>query len=64
MSGRDERLQTWKPVLKKLIGRPNRRWDQNIKMDHKKSGRRLDSSGLGQSLAVGSCENFIMLRVP
>jgi len=30
--GGDERVLVWKPVGKRPLGRPRRRWDDNIKM--------------------------------
>jgi hypothetical protein len=47
-----------KPEGRKPLERPRRRWQDNIKMDHRKVGwgNRLDQSGSGYRQVVGSCE--------
>jgi hypothetical protein len=46
-----------KPEGRRPLGRPRRRWEDNIKMDLREvgCGRRLDRSGSGQGQVVGSC---------
>jgi hypothetical protein len=36
-----------KPEGNKLLGRPRRRWEDNIRMDLREIGRDVDSSGSG-----------------
>jgi hypothetical protein len=38
-----------------LLGRPRRRWEENIQMDIKMVGCGLDSSGSGYGTLVGFC---------
>jgi hypothetical protein len=48
-----------KPEKKKPLGRPRRRWDDNIRMDLReiRVGRsEIDTSDSGQRPVVGSCE--------
>jgi hypothetical protein len=48
----------WKLDRKRPLGRPRRKWEDNIKMDHRdwieRSG--LDRSGSGQGQVAGCCE--------
>jgi hypothetical protein len=53
------RILVGKPEGKRPLGRPRRRWVENIKIDLKRDRRRcygLDRSGLGQGPVEGSCE--------
>jgi hypothetical protein len=48
-----------KPEGKRLLGRPRRRWENNIKMDLQEVGCRgygLDRAGSGKGLLEGTCE--------
>ena len=47
-----------KPEWRRPLGRPRRRWEDNIKIDHKEvgGGNGLDQSGSGQGYVVGCCE--------
>ena len=48
-------VKTWG---RRTLGRPRRRWEDNIKMDLREVGwgHRLDSSGSGQGQVVDCCE--------
>jgi len=41
------RVLVWKPEEKKPLGRPRRRWENNIKMDLQEVGCGLDRAGSG-----------------
>jgi hypothetical protein len=43
-----------KPEGKRPLGRPRRRWEDGIRMDHREIG--LDSTGSGQGPVAGCCE--------
>jgi hypothetical protein len=48
-----------KPEGRKPLGRPKRRWEDNIKMNLREvglGGHGLDQSGSGQGQVAGSCE--------
>jgi hypothetical protein len=47
-----------KPEGRRPLGRPRRRWEDNIKMDLQevRSGHGLDQSGPGLGQVAGSCE--------
>jgi hypothetical protein len=47
-----------KPEGRRPLGRPRRRWEDNIKMDLSEVGwgHGLDQSGSGQGQVAGSCE--------
>jgi hypothetical protein len=42
---------------KRQLGRPKRRWKENIKMDFRAGGCGPDSCGPGQRPEAGSCEH-------
>jgi hypothetical protein len=51
-----------KPEVKRLLGRPSRRWEYNIKMNFEVilcggGGGGLDYSGRGQEQVDGSCKH-------
>jgi hypothetical protein len=47
-----------KPEGKRPLGRPRRRYEENIKLDHREIGREgVDWTGLGQDPATASCEH-------
>ena len=53
------RVLVWKPEGKRLLGRPRRRWEDNIKMDLQElgcGGYGLDRGGSGKGQVAGSCE--------
>jgi hypothetical protein len=48
-----------KPKGKRPLGRPRRRWEDGIRMDHREIGLGvcgLDSTGSGQGPEAGCCE--------
>ena len=47
-----------RPEGKRPLGRPRRRWEDNIKMDLQEVGRGhgIDLSGSGEGQAAGACE--------
>jgi hypothetical protein len=47
-----------KPVKRRQLGRPRRRWGDNVKMDLRgaKWERELDQSGSGEGQVAGCCE--------
>jgi hypothetical protein len=52
------RVLLGKPEGRRPLGRPRRRWEDNIKMDLREvgwGGRLLDRSGSGQGQVAGSC---------
>jgi hypothetical protein len=56
-----------KPERKRLLGRPRRRRENNIRIDLREIRWRceLDTSGSGQGPMAGPCEHGVMnLRVP
>ena len=53
------RVLVGKPEGKRPLGRPRRRWEDNIKMDLKEvgcGGYGLDLAGLGSGQVRGTCE--------
>jgi hypothetical protein len=46
-----------KPEEKRPLRRPRHRWQDNIEMDLRFGGSRLDSSGSEQVLVVDCCEH-------
>ena len=52
------RVLVGKPERKRPLGRPRRRWEDNIKMDLKEvgGGWRLDGVGSGFGQVEGTCE--------
>ena len=52
------RVLVGKPEGKRPLGRPRRRWEDNIKMDlwEVGGGWRLDGVGSGQGQMAGTCE--------
>jgi hypothetical protein len=58
-------ISVGKPEGKRPLGRPRRRWEDNIRMDLREIGCGLDSSGLGQGPVVAYYEqgNFIVAWV-
>jgi hypothetical protein len=53
------RVLVEKPGGKRPLGRPRRRWEENIKMDLQKVGcgvYGLDRAGSGKGQVVGTCE--------
>jgi hypothetical protein len=51
------RMLVGKPGRKRQLGRPRRRWVDNIKMDLRMRWCGLDRSGLGYGPVEGSCEH-------
>jgi len=45
-----------KPEGKRPLGRPGRRWEDNIKMDFRKVGCGLDRAGSGYGQVASTCE--------
>jgi hypothetical protein len=41
------RISVGRPEGKRPLGRPRRRWEDNIKMDLREKGTELDSAGSG-----------------
>jgi len=52
------RVSVGKPEGKRPLGRPRRRWEDNIKMDLQEvgCGYRLDRAGSGKGEVAGTCE--------
>jgi hypothetical protein len=61
-----DRIFVWRPEVRRSLGRPRRRWQDNIKMDHQEVGRGMDWIELAQDRdRWRALVNAVMnLRVP
>jgi hypothetical protein len=67
MHGRDEKFiqnLVGKPERKRPLGRDRCRWEENIKMNLKDTGRGLDLSSPGYYLVAGSGDMIMNFWVP
>jgi hypothetical protein len=60
------RILVWRPVGRRQLGRPRRRWEDNIKIDLHEVGCRhgLDRADSVYGQVAGCCEAVINLRFP
>jgi len=57
------RVLVWKPEGKRPLGRPKRRWEDNIKLDLQEVGWRLDWIDLAQVASTCECGNELSVSI-